>query len=329
MSTFRAAAATMQQLSQAGMEEASRHGLRVGDLEHLFAALVLNDQLAGRALRTIGLSLEGVRDATHRMNAAHLQRLGVTTMTAEPQRIVFQETRGYEWTPRAMDVLTAAGGKNAGDAEAVLRALLTEPSGLMDDLLAHLDTSADAVRTALAAEAAQPTPLSNGTLKSPDKRGLLVEIFVPAPSAAVWSLLADPARLPEWHYLIGSVEVDTAAEIVPGVIWAVLAPTHQPDGTPVRVKERFRRHQMQLLVMEQPNRISWRSSYPDFPRRRAIELSIQITAVAGGCQVLATSSGTPGPRWKTLLFSPVRPLQRFLDWISLTQITAGISRAFR
>ena len=329
MSTFRTAAATMQQLSQAGMEEASRHGLRVGDLEHLFAALVINGQLAGRALRATGLSLEAVRDATHRMNAANLQRLGVTTTTAEPQRIVFQETRGYEWTPRAMDVLTSASGENAGDAEAVLRALLAEPSGLMVDLLARLDLSADAVQSALAAEAAEPLHPSTVMGMSHERRGLLSEVFVPAAATAVWSLLADPTRLPEWHWLIGSVEVDTAAGIVPDVIWTVLAPTHRPDGTPVRVKERFRRHQMQLLVMEQPHRISWRTSCPALPRRRAIELSIEIMAVAGGCQVRATSSGTPSPRWKPLALSPVRPLQRFLDWISLTQITAGISRAFR
>jgi uncharacterized protein YndB with AHSA1/START domain len=210
-----------------------------------------------------------------------------------------------------------------------LRALLTEPSGLMVDLLARLDLSVDALQSALASEAAQPPHLSTVTGMSPKKRGLLSEVFVPAPATAVWNLLADPTRLPEWHYLIGSVEVDTAAEIGPGVTWTVLAPTHRPDGTPVRVKERFRRHQMQLLVMEQPHRISWRSSRPDLPRRRAIELSIEIMAVAGGCQVRATSSGTPSPRWKPLLFSPVRPLQRFLHWISLTQITAGISRAFR
>ncbi|MBC7596561.1 MAG: SRPBCC family protein [Kineosporiaceae bacterium] len=329
MSTLRTAAATMQQLSQAGMEEASRHGLRVGDLEHLFAALVINDQRAGRALRATGLSLEAVRDATHKMNAANLQRLGVTTTPAEPQRIVFQETRGYEWTPRAMDVLTSAGGKNAGDAEAVLRALLTEPSGLMADLLARLEMSVEAVQFALAPETAQPAQVSTVTGMSPAKRGLLSEVFVPATVTAVWSLLADPTRLPEWHHLIGSVEVDTAAEIVPGVTWTVLAPTHRPDGTPVRIKERFRRHQMQLLVLEEPHRISWRSSRPDLPRRRAIELSIEITAAAGGCQVRATSSGIPSPRWRPLSLSPVHPLQRFLHWISLTQITAGISRAFR
>ena len=322
----------MQQLSQAGMEEASRHGLRVGDLEHLFAALVINDQRAGRALRATGLSLQAVRDATYKMNVANLQRLGVTTTPEEPQRIVFQETRGYEWSPRAMDVLTSAGGKNAGDAEAVLRALLTEPSGLMADLLARLNVSVDAVHSALTSDAAQPAPVSTVTGLSSAKRGLLSEVFVPTTATAVWSLLADPTRLPEWHHLIGSVEVDAAAEVVPGVTWTVLAPTHRPDGTPVRIKEQFRRHQMQLLVMEQPQRLRWRSSRPDLPQRRAIELSIEITTVAGGCQVRATSSGTPSPRWMPLSLSPLHPLhplQRFLHWISLTQITAGISRAFR
>lgn len=47
------AAQTSQSLSLAAMEEASRLGLREADIDHLFLALVINDQSAGRALREL------------------------------------------------------------------------------------------------------------------------------------------------------------------------------------------------------------------------------------------------------------------------------------
>ncbi|KAA9394526.1 hypothetical protein FCK90_06830 [Kocuria coralli] len=54
-------ARTSQELSLAAMEEASRQGRREADLEHLFIALVLTDQPAGRILRGLGITLDDAR----------------------------------------------------------------------------------------------------------------------------------------------------------------------------------------------------------------------------------------------------------------------------
>src|SRR5690606_16041423 len=61
MSAFLNTAATMQTLSVAGMEEASRDGRREGDLEHVLLALVLSEQSAGQVLRGLGITLDAAR----------------------------------------------------------------------------------------------------------------------------------------------------------------------------------------------------------------------------------------------------------------------------
>jgi len=77
MSKFVRAAQTSQSLSLAAMEEASRAGLRVADLEHLFLALVISDQPAGGSLRSMGIDLDGARRAVEEAHAAQLASLGV------------------------------------------------------------------------------------------------------------------------------------------------------------------------------------------------------------------------------------------------------------
>ncbi|MHA7277235.1 Clp protease N-terminal domain-containing protein [Arthrobacter sp. Hz1] len=73
MTSFISAAASVQTLSLAAMEEASRRGLRNADLEHLFLALVINDQAAGRALRKAGITLDGARSAVDAMHSDQLR----------------------------------------------------------------------------------------------------------------------------------------------------------------------------------------------------------------------------------------------------------------
>ena len=330
MTSFTAAAATMQQLSQVAMEEASRLGLHEGDLELLFAALAVNDQAAGRALRSIGITLDRVRAANDAMHAAHLARLGVSVDTLNPRRTVFRDTGEFTWAPRTVNVIEAAGDESRGYAEAVLRALLAEPSGQIDDLLKRLDTSAGEIRVALAAEAARLDVDSKADNGTSGRNDTVVEVFVPAPAEAVWGLLADPARLHEWHPFAGAVDAASEAShsTATGDVWTVLAPASNPDGTPIR-GEAKRRRQMEIMEVEPPHLIGWRTTRPDQKPHGATLLRVEISPAPGGCQVRATWTRTPGSRWHSVATWPVRPLRRFQRWITLTQMTAAISRAFR
>ncbi len=329
MSSFTTAAATMQTLSLAAMEEASRRGRHDADLDDLFLALVLSDQTAGAVVRAAGITLDRAREAVDAMHTAQLRSIGVDVDVPGERRIVFHETRGYEWTPRALNVLKRAGSKNSGDASAVLCELLREPSGLIEDLLVRLDTSAAELGAALEAVEAHSSP---GTGKKRRIAGITgqVETFVPAGIEEVWSLLADPARMPEWNPSVGSVQQDgDGAATAVGTSWLVVAPTVHPDGKPAKVKEEFRRRRMELTEFAPPSQIAWRTSYLDAVRANSHVLTIELAPAAGGTQLQLTMSWTRHGGWRRIAFWPLRPLQRFLAWLGLFQIGGGISRVFR
>jgi hypothetical protein len=319
----------MQTLSLAAMEEASRRGRHDADLDDLFLALVLSDQVAGAVLRAARITLDRARQAVDAMHTAQLRSVGVDVDVPGERRIVFHETRGYEWTPRALNVLKRAGGRNSGDATAVLRELLREPSGLIEDLLVRLNTSSGELVAALEAVEGHPAVAPGKKRRIP---GITrrVETFVPAGIGDVWSLLADPARMPEWNPSVGSVERDEdGAATVVGASWRVVAPTVYPDGTPAKVKAQFRRRRMELTQFDPPSGIAWRTSYIDAVRANSHVLTIELAPAAGGTQLQLTMSWTRHGGWRRIAFWPLRPLQRFLAWLGLLQIGGGISRVFR
>lgn len=327
MNKFVRVAQTSQTLSLAAMEEASRQGLREADLEHLFLALVLSDQSAGRVLRDLGISIDMARRAVQEQHEAQLASLGVTTGLPAPGRIVFHETGGYEWNQRAADLIRRAGGKSGdGSAAAVLRELVTEPSGLIEELLERLGTSPSAVLESL--DHLAPGPLRT---EPPTREGKVVgssETFVPGSIEDVWEFLADPARIPEWEPGIGSVDL-TDDPAVPGSSWTGYAPTTRPDGKPIRLKEQFRRRGIELVNSHRPERVVWRFTSPDTSTSRPIVTAFALAPTTGGTQVTITTSWSRHQGWRRLLGFPLRPAQKFLIWITLFQIGGAISRAFR
>src|SRR5690606_35519311 len=115
-------------------------------IDHLFLALVINDQSAGLALRELGIDIDSARLAVEDQRDAQLTSLGIETSFPEAGRIVFHETDGYEWTPRARDPIAKSSSKGKpGDAAAVLRELVAEPSGLITEILSRLGTTSDAL----------------------------------------------------------------------------------------------------------------------------------------------------------------------------------------
>ncbi|MWV58055.1 SRPBCC family protein [Rathayibacter sp. VKM Ac-2754] len=326
MSKFARVAQTSQSLSLAAMEEASRLGLREADLEHLLLALVISDQSAGRALRSLQIDLAAARRAVQAQHAEQLASLGIDAPFPESGRIVLHETSGYEWSRRAADLLARAGGTGkGGDAAAVLRELVAEPSGQITDLLRRLGTTPDAVLARLDrfdSPETTPWPAASGRASGS------TEAFVPAPIEDVWALVADPLRVPEWELSVGHLD-DSGQDVMPGAVWQGHARLRRPDGKPVRIKPRFRRKRIELVELDRPEHVAWRVASPDAPRSSAILTEFSLTPTTGGTQVTIAISWPERAGWRRLVGWPLRPLRKFLVWIVLFQTTSAISRPFR
>ncbi|MGP9605111.1 Clp protease N-terminal domain-containing protein, partial [Brachybacterium sp. AOP42-E1-35] len=240
---------TSQSLSLAAMEEASRLGLREADIDHLFLALVINDQSAGRALRELGIDIDSARLAVEEQRDAQLTSLGIEATFPEAGRIVFHETDGYEWTRRARDLIAKSSGKGKpGDAAAVLRELVAEPSGLITGILRRLGTTPDVLIERLDRADSLSTKSMPAATKVKGRTTGTTETFVSAPLDEVWAFLTDPARIPEWEPSIGILD-QTSQEATPGTVWEGVAPVTYPDGKPAKIKPQFRRRSVELIAI--------------------------------------------------------------------------------
>lgn len=327
MSKFTDAAATSHTLSVTAMEEASRFGQRTAEVDHLLLALVVNEQVAGQVLRNLGVTIDAARAAVEEQHAEQLASLGVQAGGSAQGPIVFHETGGYEWGEGAIEIIKqSASGANRGDAAAVLRELVIEPSGLVEAILARLGTSPDAVIAKLD-EVEQYPGHPSERVRGRDSLTGRGEAFIPASVSEVWRMLADPERIPEWEPSIGSVEPAAA----PAVGHMAAARTERSDGKRLRVKPELRRIRVEPAELDTDRLVEWRFTFPDVPHANAKRVRIALEAAAGGTQlriVLAWERNVnrrPSPvlRW---FFGP---LQRYAVWMQITQIGAGISRVFR
>ncbi|KAA9149257.1 Clp protease [Microbacterium lushaniae] len=329
MSKFVRAAETTQSLSLAAMEEASRLGLRTADIEHLFLALVINDQSAGRALRSMGIDLESARRAVEEQRQGQLASLGIQASFPEAGRIVFHETDGYAWSKRASDLIARSGGKDkAGDAAAVLRELVAEPSGVIADLLDRLGTAPDALLEHLDRFDSPGEKTARAAAKVRGRVSGSAETFVPAPIQEVWEFLADPTHLPEWEMSVGSID-HSGQDATPGMVWHGHAPTRHPDGKRAKTRPRFRRRSIELVAAHRPEKIAWRLAHPDAPESSSVLTEFALATTPGGTQVTITTAWSRRRGWRRLAGLPLRPLQKFLVWITLFQTGSAISRRFR
>lgn len=326
MSRFTQAASTMHTLSLASMEEASRFGVRDADIDHLLLALTIDPDTGGQVLRSMGVGLDATRAAVAAQHSAQLELVGFTSGTEGPGRIVFHETTGDEWTDRALAVLKdASNGDRDGDSAAVLRSLLSEPSGLINEILHRLDVEPEALTARL--DEIQQLRLSQRI--TPDAHALTGSrsIFVPATIDDVWALLSSAARIPEWDHVIATIDADDPTADT----WDAVTATVTPDGKPITVKSELRRQRVHLVQRVERTSIQWRFTHPDAARSNPRLLTFELEHAAGGMQLRATLTWEtqrrrPGRR---LVRAVMRPLYRFVIFIQLTQIASGITRVFR
>lgn len=330
MSKLSVAAATSHTLSLTAAEEASRLGERTVGVDHLFLALVVNEQVAGQVLRSLGITLDLAHAAVAAQHAAQLASLGVRSEAPAPGRITFYETNDYSLNESACEVVKrSVEGKKRGDAAAVLREVVTEPSGLIEAVLHRLGTSPDVVLARLEEVTRHPARAQHSF--GPGALSSSSEGFVPADVAQVWALLCDPARMPEWEPGTGSVEgVPSRATI--GSRWVSRARTEGPDGKPFDVKQERRRAVVELTDREEFSRIEWRFTWPDAPKSNMRQVRVGLEPAAGGTQLslsIAWVRRPDAPRRIPLLRWLLRPLHRFGMWMQLMQLSGSISRVFR
>lgn len=328
MSEFSHALATSQQIITLAAEEAARSGVHLIDIDHLLVALTLSEQVGGQVLRAQGMSAETVRAAIDAQHASQLAGLGIETATALPSRGAPTDASAFDLTPRARSVLTDANRRSRrGDASAVLRQLLTEPSGMIVAILARLQTTPRQLTSVLdyadrvAAEPRRNTSSLSGTS----------EAFVPATAAEVWSLLTDVARMPEWEPVVGSVE-DAPAALRAGTSWLVHPRTQAADGKPITVKSAYSTCRVEATVVNRGAFLELLYSYPNAPRANRRRIGIHLEQAAGGTQLrvsLQWERAKPRPWWGIVPATLMRPLYRYAIWVQLTALGSGIARAFR
>lgn len=330
MSKFTVTAATMQTLSRAAAEEASRLGDRTGDIDHLLLAIVVSEQVGGQVLRTLGITLERAREAVESQHAEQLGSLGIRANASGPGRITFHEVPEFSWNQRALDLLGRAGqGEKRGDAAAVLRELLDERSGLIEAILERLDNTPEQVRDLL--DEAGRFPATPQHVFDPRSSSGTGESHVPAPLDEVWNLLADPTRMPEWEYASGSVE-DVPAELAVGSAWTVHALETAPDGKSMRVRPDRQNWRVELSALEPRRAIEWTTTWFDAPTSNTRRVRIELEPSAGGTHLLISLAWQRKPgarRALPLVRWAMRPLVRAAIWLQISQLGASIGRVFR
>lgn len=318
-------------ISLMAMEEASRHGRRTADIDDMLVALSLDGQTAGQVLRSSGATLDAVRGAIASQHAEQLAEVGVVTGTAQPTRITFHETAAsFEWNQRSLDIVARAGENGRrGDAVAVLRELLDEPSGLIAALFERLGISTVEVHARL--DEAERIPSHGKAAKSePNVRSGVSDVFIPAQPTDVWAFLTDPERVPEWDSSIGEVEPGVPKALV-GATWDGRTRTERTyDDKALKIKANVRRQRLEVTALEHESTIAWRFTYPDAAHANARHVRFELAPAAGGTQlrIQLRWERDPNGRRYPLRFV-LRPLHRFMIWLQLSQIGAGVSRAFR
>ena len=329
MNKITTALATSHRVSLAAMEEASRLGLRTADIDHMLLALTLDPGTAGTTLRDLGVTLTSAREAIVAQHAEQLSSLGISPADAPAGPIVFHETGGYEWSGAALAVMKrASGGKNRGDSAAILRALIVEPSGMIESTLGRLGTSPDVVLKRLNATENTDIPHANESNTSSNIIAKSVSSHVAAPPAEVWALVSDPARIPEWDPSIASV-ASGSTPLKPGDSRIARARVERPDGGRIRIKPEFTRVGIELVAFEHPNTVEWQFSYPDSARANKRRVTIRIEEASGGTRLRLTYSWERTGARSSLRGLVLRPLQRLATDMQASQLAAGIGRAFR
>lgn len=315
---------SFQRIAQVAMEEASRFSLPEADVEHLFVALVVSDERAGVALRSMGITLASAREAVADVHSARLASLGIRADLPQQQRM---DCRDLLLRPRAREIAGRALGADDYSA-ALLRDLVDEPSGLVESILAELGATPSAVTAKVDATAGRrevrPRAAADGLLGTH-------ETFVPASVDQVWALLADPRHMTKWGPSYARVDCDEQPlDAFPGDAWVgrVRAGGRGRSGQP---REGQASERVELLCRVERTRLVWRFSTPDAPHLNSRRVHVDLKPTTAGANVRATVAWEPrrdGVR-RPFLSALLLPVKRYAVRSQAAHVGASIGRAVR
>lgn len=313
-----------QRIATAAIDECRRLGHPQIDLEHLFLALLVVGGPAGKVLRSQGISLAAAREAVEGVHAERIASFGIASPVLAGSTVPEPTYAQITWTERARRVSGALGGLN-GDDRPLLMALLDEPSGLVEEVLAELGVRPDGVRQA--AENYRPEDAAPADSDPKDDGAWLavgVEGYVPAPLTEVWALVSDPTRRMEWDSFTHS-----GAQVQDDGLLVLTAATTRADGKRLRFPPDRVRTAHAVVTSEDERLIEWEITAPDRPEAPAARFSVALAPDGDGTRLALTNRWRRRQGMGALIQSALGPLQRFAVRQALLGKLAGMSRRLR
>ncbi|MEJ5913160.1 Clp protease N-terminal domain-containing protein [Pseudokineococcus sp. 1T1Z-3] len=202
-------------ITTAAMEEVAELGHPELDVDHLLVGLLVTGGPSASCLVAAGADLPSLRKAVQRLQESDVQALGVQ-FTAPPAVPAASAARAVDvpWGSRALAVMRSA--DQGEDDRALLRALLDDEGRRVERVLAEAGVDIDDLRARLA---------STTTARAPE---LPMEVAAalaaleparwrtsasttheaPVTADAVWALVGDVRRRPEWDSAVTSLSDD-------------------------------------------------------------------------------------------------------------------------
>ena len=200
----------------AAWREAARAHDPYVDLDHLLIGLITAGGAASRVLTRHGLSVASARAAARAGHADSVALLGVdagSLPSPAPASIgeLNRRARRVPMSGRAERLLNGLGSR--GGERELLRALLTEGSGMIPDLIERGGTGAAALLDEVEARAGWVTPVphrARGLEAQTKGKVVAVELshFIAADPQVVRTIATGPARAAEWLMLPDGTETD-------------------------------------------------------------------------------------------------------------------------
>lgn len=197
-------ARTMPIFLTAGWRETVRAQEPFIDLDHLLVGLIAAGGPAAQLLAQHGLDLNLARSAATAVHAESLAALGVDVHALAPTPALrIDELNKHKahvpMAERAHEMVKNLG--NRATERDLLRALLTERSGTIRDLIERSDANLEAIYREVSAHSVWTTPIPHRNRIAETQAKTLtaaVELthFIPAAPHLVRSVAADPARAP-------------------------------------------------------------------------------------------------------------------------------------
>lgn len=311
---------------------AAARGAALIDTQDLFIALTLDAGTTGATLRNLGITEEKAQQALASLESSLLATLG---MQEVPARQPLPHLAGFDFTDRAQKLL-----QQAITPQALALALLTEPTGVITEVLERCRVSPEQVREALTLSAEGASDLAAGVGQSGassadgTRLGATRQIFIPAPAESIWNLIKDPTQLASWVPALDQVE------------------PHPTDGewlgstTDIDQVKKFGRvqnetltrsiRQTQLSHTPADYRVTYELGFPQQPRFNTQLIEVTLLPQDSGTLAQVTSSWLRAPeanlpRSLRLLRRPLgaamRPVTRWTTTIQASNLAEQLRAA--